>query len=236
MAHTVEQIISANFSASTDHSTSFDTTPASNNALAYFLQIDKSAGSFGTVPSGWTYSGTNVVGSSVSRACATKKSAGNEASVNITTSNSRQGNAVLMEISGLDTTTPIDADANDENDSGESTVGSLACGTIASANRDQDEQYVIAMAGLDSNNWIAPMSYTNSFLSLIDVRGGTSGAIHMCFKDVNASGDVLTTISGSSNVDQAAGNILAFNIAVVGGGLSIPVAMHSYRQHHQSVV
>jgi hypothetical protein len=207
-------------------------SPTSGNLLVTGLGVNKDSGAI-TAPSGFTIpSGMSQNETSVSGSIAYKISDGSETgSQDWSWVDSQRCVCWLAEYEIADT---FDVAAKDPDPWSETAVTSRSTGTTATLAKAQSlavcHWAVDTYTNVDGGRSYNPSSYTERvFVGTHDPGCWMADRV---LSSTDAAECTFSTIDGG---DQMFGRIVIFNEAADGGGLSIPLAINSYRQRHQYV-
>lgn len=199
------------------------TAPDTNNLIFTAICVDKNAVSF-TQPTNFTmiHSGVSGVASSGSSgAFAYKISDGTETSLEwtytATSPNAEEGNAVVLEYSGINSSDPLDQPAENETNV-TTTVSGNSTGTTAAT--DEANELAIALYCSDSGNSASigsstpRLSWSNSFTNIFEEpvpEESGNPFLAIATKNLTATGTVETT--GTHGVsDESYAGIATFHL------------------------
>ena len=225
---------------STTHDISMPATVDAGDLLLMFVAIfdpDSGTPTF-TTPTGWTSIFDVANASNRSRHALFGKDAdGTEDSttVNVATNVTCVMAAVVYRITDWGGTLGSHVEASSSPSTGNSSSPDPPA--VTPTGGADDYLWIPSIGAYDDNisATSAPTDYTNLIDVLTGGGGNQSAQVYTAERQLNASTENPGTFSISSN-ESYAGMTTVVHPAAAGGGLSIPVAMASYRQRHQSVV
>ena len=212
---------------------SFSAAVAGNLLVAGFTRSQSVT--WGADPSGWTaITGVpDAAGGSMASKWFYKIAAGGETTVTMTTTETGVTfRGVMAEFEGPFAASPLDVTAEDETNIS-TPVTSQTSGTTATT--AQASELAVAFFGADRADTVTDgHAYSNSFTEVhfASTTSSTSRAMAALAKKVlSATGTQQCTFSTTDTGDDMYGAIATFKAAAGGGGLSIPVAMSTYKRH-----
>lgn len=197
----------------TSHTANFGFTAVAGRTLVLLAGTPHSTYSLNNTPSGWVrqhtgQGGTRTFGSAVYW----KISDGTETSVTYTTSNSMVSRWIILEIDGLETTSVLSADVDNESYINTSTT-SVSTGTTGTLGTSSS--YALAVFVADTGTgWDGGRSYANGSTEIVFTgAGSTNNGCWMAGREVSGTSGVSETCTTTDTGDEAWGCMLVFKQA-----------------------
>lgn len=210
----VQSPITANTGGSTTTLSTTMTSVTAGNLILVILFGDKTLGTINTPTSSGATTYTQIQKASltsVSGSMYYKVANGGETTITQTWTTSQRASLLCLEISGLDTTSPLDVSAMTA--TGNTVVKTISTGTTGQ--RVQDNEFAVAVNYVDTySSASSGTAWTNGFTAVItadaDPAGGGEGG-QVATKTLSApQGTVETTFSTTATGDQMMAIVAVF--------------------------
>lgn len=218
MAVVRQNTVGGSNASATNHTISFGFTAAAGRTLICLFGNSAGSATFSGLSSGWNIIQVATGTRSLSPALAYKVAAGGETSLAVTLNTAGVLDFIVLEYSGLDTSSPLDQSA--ENESVQTGAGSNACATGTTASLSVSDGFAVSAWMGDAITWPgSSYSFTNGSSEVLKYTSGATGLL-IAEKQLASSSGFSETVTGTAN-DQIYGCVAVFKQAVAAS--SFPV-------------